>query len=160
MYEEEYIKTRDIDWFGVINGRYIHVASCGGMLPSEVMNKKYLRDLQYEVAMLEDVRNGDGGQIVIMHNDQYLLERFSMYEDSAAAIENYKRSFDTFAMKGFWSFDKEKINNPDDSHYRLISWPTTEVKPLLKSDMRYKKVTENVDFDNPMELESIDWLAL
>lgn len=81
-------------------------------MPSKLNDVSYLRDLQYKVAMLDDIHNEDGSPIAISHNDQYLQQRFSTNENSGEAIENYKKSFDSFARKGFWSFDKENINNP------------------------------------------------
>lgn len=157
---EAYMNTRDIDWFGIVNGRYIHVASCGGLLPLEVNDKSYLRNLQYEVAMLDDIHNEDGSLIAISHNDQYLQQRFSTYENSGEAIESYKKSFDSFARKGFWSFDKENINNTGDSHYRLISWPSVNVKPKLNSKIKFSKDVETLDFDNPETIESVNLLQL
>ena len=29
-YSESYLTNHDIDWFGIVNGVYIHVASAGG----------------------------------------------------------------------------------------------------------------------------------
>ena len=159
-YSEVYVNTRDIDWFGIVNGRYIHVASCGGQLPLEVNDLSYLRDLQYKVAMLDDIHNEDGSPIAISHNDQYLQQRFSTNENSGEAIENYKKSFDSFARKGFWSFDKENINDPDDSHYRLISWPNDNVQPQINSPIRYNKKTDILDFDNPEAIKSVELLHL
>lgn len=159
-YEESYTSTRDIDWFGVINGHYIHVASCRGRLPVEVNDRVYLRDLQYEVAMLDDFQNIDGSAIDISHNDGYLQRRFANYENAGETIESYKKSFDSFARKGFWSFDKENINNPEDSHYRLISWPPDNVSPKLKSAIKFIKESDTVDFDNPGMIESVDMLQL
>ena len=160
QYSEAYMYARDIDWFGIVNGRYIHVASCGGLLPSELNDETYLRDLQYKVAMLDDIHNEDGSPIAISHNDQYLQQRFSTYENSGEAIENYKKSFDSFARKGFWSFDKENINNPNDSHYRLISWPKSNVEPQLNSLIKYNKKTDTLDFDNPETMNSVELLQL
>lgn len=160
QYSEAYVSTRDIDWFGIVNGRYIHVASCGGLLPSEVNDESYLRDLQYEVAMLEDIQNEDGGIIAVSHNDQYLQQRFSTYENSVEAIERYKKSFDSFARKGFWSFDKENVNDLEDSHYRLISWPNGNVQPQLNSPIKYNKKTDTLNFDNPESIESVELLLL
>lgn len=159
-YTEAYMNTHDIDWFGIVNGRYIHVASCGGILPSELNDESYLRDLQYEVAMLDDIHNETGSQIAISHNDQYLQQRFSTYENRSEAIESYKMSFDSFARKGFWSFDKENINDPDDSHYRLISWPNDNVQPQINSPIRYNKKTDILDFDNPEAIKSVELLHL
>lgn len=160
QYTEAYMNARDIDWFGIVNGRYIHVASCGGLLPSEVNDQPYLRDLQYEIAMLDDIHNEDGSLIAISHNDQYLQRRFANYENAGETIESYKKSFDSFARKGFWSFDKENINNPEDSHYRLISWPPDNVSPKLKSAIKFIKESDTVDFDNPGMIESVDMLQL
>lgn len=160
QYTEAYMNTRDIDWFGIVNGRYIHVASCGGLLPSEINDESYLRDLQYEVAMLDDIHNEDGSIVAVSHNDQYLQQRFSAYENRGEAIELYKNSFDSFARKGFWSFDKENINDSEDFHYRLISWPNDNVHPQLNSPIRYNKLTDTLDFDNPESIESVELLLL
>ena len=159
-YSDSYIRTRDIDWFGVVNGHYIHVASCGGSLPAELNDREYLRELQFEVAMLDEFRNEDGSAIAVSHNDQYLQQRFSTYENSGEAIELYKKSFDFFARKGFWSFDKENINNPEDSNYRLISWPNGNVRPQLKSSIRFNKNNETINFDNLETIERVNLLQL
>ena len=159
-YEESYTSTRDIDWFGVINGHYIHVASCCGILPVEVNDRTSLRDLQFEVAMLDDIQNIDGSTITISHNNQYLQRRFGNYENGGETIELYKKSFDSFARKGFWSFDKENINDPEDSNYRLISWPSGNVCPKLKSTIKFINESDSVDFDNPELIESVNMLQL
>lgn len=90
-YEESYTSTRDIDWFGVINGHYIHVASCRGRLPVEVNDRVYLRDLQYEVAMLDDFQNIDGSAIDILHNDGYLQRRFANYENAGETLNRIRK---------------------------------------------------------------------
>lgn len=159
-YSDSYIRTRDIDWFGVVNGHYIHVASCGGSLPAELNDREYLRELQFEVAMLDEFRNEDGSAIAVSHNDQYLQQRFSTYENSGEAKELYKKSFDSFARKGFWSFDKENINNPEDSHYRLISWPNGNVHPQLNVPLRFNKETNTINFDNPETIERVELLNI
>ena len=38
--KENFIQTRDIDWFMKINGIYIHAASAGGELPNFVNDYK------------------------------------------------------------------------------------------------------------------------
>lgn len=160
LYDEDYISTRDIDWFGVVNGRYIHVASFCGKLPIEVMDKEYLRDLQYEVALMPDLVDESGRPISVGHNDQYLEDRFAQDERRADAIEDYKRSFDSFARKGFWSFDKVDLNNPEDSHYRLISWPLDDRTPQFESEIKFNKNTEDFPLDAPEECGSIDFLSI
>lgn len=160
LYDNDYISTRDIDWFGVVNRRYIHVASFCGKLPQEVMDKDYLRLLQYEVAIMPDMVDDAGQPIRVGHNDQYLEQRFSQNVRGAEAIEDYKRSFDSFARKGFWSFDKEDINNPEDSHYRLISWPKDDRTPQFKSKINFNKNTEKYPFDIPEKCGSIDFLSI
>ena len=48
-YNENYMQTHDIDWFCIVNGVYIHLASAGGILPKGFRNRESLRTLQYHV---------------------------------------------------------------------------------------------------------------
>ena len=46
-YSESYLTNHDIDWFGIVNGVYIHVASAGGDIPSQVNDIERLKDIHH-----------------------------------------------------------------------------------------------------------------
>ena len=50
--DNNYIITHDIDWFFIISGKPIHVASAGGDLPKRIKSLKQLREWQRKVGVV------------------------------------------------------------------------------------------------------------
>lgn len=116
-------RTQDIDWFiSDGNNRPIHVASAGGILPSLILNRnitnEYNRECVNQLPYLYNniFINPNLEEIIApyYHADNIMQENY---------MENYLHSFMHFAKKGFFSFDKTKINDPDDTTYHLVAYP-------------------------------------
>ena len=109
-----YVESRDIDWFAIINGKYIHVASAGGHLPKQINNRKKLRDEQAAVHKLPFIYERD--EIIV---NEELLRKEKHIED----MEAYLESFVCMATKGFISFDRTNIVDHTDSMYHIVCYP-------------------------------------
>lgn len=123
-YPDTYIASHDIDWFCVVNGNYIHVASAGGLIPNEVNYVERLRAIQHQVAVLPYIC----GEDEIDYNEQAIANLVNL--DDAGARIQYIASFKEMARKGFVSFDKTNIDDRLDNHYHKVCWPrNTEHSP-------------------------------
>lgn len=115
---EEYMLTRDIDWFCCIEGRYLmHFASNGSILPEFAANIEQLSFAQRTVIRMpfliqdqEELRYNRG------HIEE--LSRLEEYDEI-----RYLSSFELFASKGFYSFDYEWNREGEEGEYRLIVGP-------------------------------------
>ena len=141
IYTESEIHTRDIDWFFAINGIYVHVASAGGDIPNIVNDRSVLRPSQRVAEALDDINTDEE-----VHVNEAFLRRMNVN------LEHYLPSFIRMAKKGFYSFDRTNVDNPEDDHYHLVAWPTHPVSnveniPVINSD--------RLDFDNPEMMSDI-----
>lgn len=116
VYSDEYLYSKDIDWFCVINGYYVHVASAGDLLPAVINDREILRDLQHQVAIAEDIFNDD--EIIV--NDVFLQNRFQGVQNQ---VDSYLESFISMARKGFISIDKTRFGDPEDKNYHIVCRP-------------------------------------
>lgn len=140
-YTESEIHTRDIDWFCAINGVYVHVASAGGDIPRIINDRNVLRPSQRAVEALEDINTDEE-----VHINEAFLRRMNVN------LESYLPSFVRMAKKGFYSFDRTNINDPEEDRYHLVAWPTHPVDnvesiPVVNSEL--------FDFDNPELMNDI-----
>lgn len=119
----------DVDWFAIVDGKYIHALSFGGGIP---WNVDVLGDnvrLLYESYLL---RERPEAESEIIYNNEYIDDRLRpQYErvgndaDQRNAIrERYLRHFTEMAKRGFYSFDRDVT---DIDVYYLIARPS---KPL------------------------------
>lgn len=141
IYTESEIHTRDIDWFCVINGVYVHTASAGGGIPNFINDYGVLRPSQRAAEALEDINTDEEVHI----NEAFLREK-------DVNLQQYLPSFVRMAKKGFYSFDRTNVDNPEDDHYHLVAWPTHPVNnvenmPEINSD--------RLNFDNPEMMDDI-----
>lgn len=134
IYSASEIHTRDIDWFCAINGIYVHVASAGGDIPNFINDRRVLRPSQRAAEALEDINTDEEVHI----NETFLR---GMNVD----LEHYLPSFVYMAKKGFYSFDRTNIDNPNDGHYHLVAWPTHLVSNVENIPVIN---TVGLDFDN------------
>ena len=114
-----YMRTRDIDWFAVINNQPCHFASNGGILPNVMQNRERLVGLQHEVALLKNLPNAE-----IQINRSYVERRFAMNDnrdDFQQMAQDYIRSFVDFAKKGLTSYDRLNPDDPNDNRYIWIA---------------------------------------
>ena len=108
---EEYMLTRDIDWFAKIGPYYMHFASNGSILPVEI-SRNQLEATQNRVAEIPE----EGEQHINERHLGTLLRRGAIGEGFQ---ERYLESFRIFAAKGFYSFDYDRI----EGRYVLVAMP-------------------------------------
>ena len=96
----------DHDWFAVdINDYLIHCASGGGFLPEPVaVSKENLSILKKFFNTLPE----------LLTDEEIPLTSAALSDSS---------SFLYYARRGFYSFDKTDLNNPEDPFYHLIARP-------------------------------------
>lgn len=108
--------TRDIDWFCIVNGIYVHLASAGGILPMSFRDRDTLRTLQHNVAMAPYLFEEED----VVDNEAFLNQRFA---DNRKGRESYVVSFRDMARKGFVSMDRTNLQNPYDNRYHIVCMP-------------------------------------
>lgn len=141
IYTESEIHTRDIDWFCAINGIYVHVASAGGNIPNFINNYSVLRPSQRAAEALVDINTDDE-----IHINEAFLRGMNVN------LEHYLPSFVRMAKKGFYSFDRTNVDNPEDDHYHLVAWPTHSVSNVENIPVVN---TVGLDFYNPEIMNDI-----
>lgn len=117
-YDEQYMRTKDIDWFCIINGYYVHIASAGAVLPDIINDRNKLREMQKAVYRLPDIYNDED----LMNNERVIVE-LQGNKNNPKFREDYLRSFQAMARKGFISLDRTKFEDPDDSYYHVVCMP-------------------------------------
>lgn len=149
-YSVDYMLTRDIDWFCTINGRYVHIASAGGLLPDRINDRDSLREIQYRVSISENIYSLEE----IIYNEQFLSHRFG---DKYEEREKYLITFREMALKGFISLDRTNWNNPYDNTYHVVCRPSQLEKCVLDDH----KFIESWDIeDDIMNLGQMNLLDL
>lgn len=165
------LATKDIDWFCMISGIPVHGASAGGTIWPDLLNDwDKLIASQSFVAALPDITNR------IMINTPCILRKLQeeeriwneypfvdfelVQEDTEIEeptmeerIQTYAESFVTFARKGFFSFDRSDISNPESTLYDLIAFPIFGEFPNF--DFRLPSITSN--HSELLLLKTPDW---
>lgn len=144
-YPDTYLVNHDIDWFCVVDGVYIHVASAGGQLPSQINDDESLREAQYQVEQLPDLYSDED----IEYNENAINNVAGI--NGFKGRQQYLESFTAMARKGFASFDRTNIAKPSDNHYHLVCKPKNmDKKPgnleLLNIDLCTFATLGDVDF--------------
>lgn len=139
--------THDIDWFCVVNGIYLHLASGGGILPLSFRNRDMLRILQHNVAVAPYLFAEED----IVDNEAFLNQRFA---DNPKGRESYVVSFRDMARKGFVSMDRTNLIEPFDNHYHIVSRPRNlDERPLLELEIPVISNDERPELDlQPLRL--------
>lgn len=111
--------THDIDWFFIINGRPVHLASNGSLLPIAI-DKQDLREWQIMISKLPNEYNKEQ----IQYNEENIRviahQLLDNNRDEGFNREHYVASFTIFAQKGFGSYDwNEQLHR-----YLLIAAPS------------------------------------
>lgn len=122
-YDEQYMRSKDIDWFCIINERYVHIASAGAILPDVINDREKLRNLQREVFYLPEIFTNDE----LLYNKNVIQ---TLHNNNAEGQSNYLRSFEKMARKGFISIDRTNYYDPDDQNYHIVCMP----KQLLQHE--------------------------
>lgn len=146
-YSKDYLHSKDIDWFCMVNGRYIHVASAGGSIPDEINDVETLRDLQRNVFLAPDIFNDDD----ILINQNFLENRFGLLNNREIAIANYLESFKYFARKGFVSLDRTNLAECEDNTYHVVCMPRGDVDGLQIENIPHFFANRLQDISQNME---------
>ena len=123
-YPDDYIAAKDIDWFCVINGYYVYVASAGGALPEAINDRDKLRTLQRNVFMAPDKFADEDIDV----NMQFLNARFGNQPNAQQQISNYLVSFKAMARKGFIFFDRTNLSDSQDNAYYVVCEPRNPIQ--------------------------------
>lgn len=162
QYTKDYMQTHDIDYFCIINGVPVHIASEGGRIPDILNNKEILQEQCHWVYGLPDTYNNNeiqtnDNKIEEIINDggyEYLTElELEQSKRHDIAKEMYYSSFIKMAQKGFYSFGKSNPDNPEDPYYHIVARPQSFKRPasllssFLESDYIQKISIPELDFD-------------
>ena len=150
-YFEDYIYSKDIDWFFTLNGVNIHVASAGGMIPDVMNDREKLRSVQKAVFNFRPLYKENQ----IIRNIDFITYKLGIQD--TAQQERYFSSFVEMSMKGFISLDRTNINNPYDNTYHVVCMPP-ELKHFELNCTIYKSY-KSFTFSTKM-LDNIDLLEL
>lgn len=136
-----YTKTHDIDWFYIISGTPIHVASAGGELPLGIKSLKELRmcqrlidELPPEAEVILNKRYVS--QIIQKDYREFEGNLFppkndlnpDMDDTLSLAEKCYYNTFFSMAQRGFYSFDRNiDVDGEDKELYHLVAKPKREV---------------------------------
>lgn len=111
--EDQY--NLDLNWYFIDHYYHpCHVASGGGLLPK---------------IMIENDRNNNNlNRAVLEIQGNYEIERNPkavgiIQQQGVQNIEGYFRDFETMARRGFFSFDKYDLTDPEDKRYFLVAYP-------------------------------------
>lgn len=133
--------TRDIDWFCIVNGIFVHLASAGGILPMSFRNRDTLRTLQHNVAMAPYLFEEED----VVDNEAFLNQRFA---DNRKGRESYVVSFREMARKGFVSMDRTNLQNPYDNRYHIVCMPRNlDERSLQELDVPVISIDERPELD-------------
>ena len=158
--KEEYIRTRDIDWF-VRSGEYnIHATSCRGDLPDIVNDREYI---MFNYKDVDDLPTIYQLEEIAINIDFIKRKIFKNLQDKElyTAIKNYLPWFVNIARKGFVTFDKTNIEDFKDNEYHIVAFPiditnqdTRRLQKIIQIDKNenlYNYITSfvNTISDNP-----------
>lgn len=129
-YDLNYMLTHDIDWFCIINGLYVHVASAGGIIPENLRDRDELRLLQHNVSNAPYLFSENE----IVYNETFLNSHFP----DGKAREDYVRSFRDMARKGFVSMDRTNWTDIESNDYHVVCQPNRTLKPVNPEDGEMK----------------------
>ena len=149
-FAESYLRTRDIDWFFIVNNHYIHVASNGGFIPNFVNDVSRLREEQARVSQLPINQDSD-----FVINSEYVDSRLSrVMENLGNRIKDfinieelhnsYLSSFIEMAKKGFYSYDRALEDN---KKFTLICYPKKQfIVDIKLLEMNKKEIEISEDY--------------
>ena len=125
----DFLATRDIDWFCLVSGIPIQVASAGGIfLPDFVNDRQKMIESQMIVSQLPFLYSEEA----IYVNEELIKRKLreddnSIYKELNISMEDriryYMHSFIPYARKGFFCFDRSLPQDPESTLYDLIAFP-------------------------------------
>lgn len=165
-----YIKTHDIDWFYIISGKPIHVASAGGELPKGITSLKSLHEWQQKVELLSTKpnvvlnrdyigkqviqRDYEGLDITLVPEENDLIKELDNY--NLSMLEKlYYNTFVSMAMRGFYSFDRTFHAENGLEVYHLVAKPKNDdievLKAITQIGIPYVDI-DGINFEKDMSL--------
>ena len=154
----DFLATRDIDWFCLVSGIPIQVASAGGtILPDFVNDRQKMIESQIIVSQLPYLFS----EADIFVNEDLIKRKLRedndfIYEELNISIEDrfryYIHSFVPYARKGFFCFDRSKPEEPESTLYDLIAFPRTNE---FRRNNIHLPSTRNEFF---MGISSLEWI--
>lgn len=142
-YSNEYLACKDIDWFCILNGYNVHIASAGGLIPEEVNDREKLRSLQHSVYNAADIFADED----IINNESFLTRRFG---NDQIRKNLYLESFRAMSRKGFISLDRTKLDDIEDNTYHIVCMPRNPVRIVPIADLP-KLSLDNLRIEEPKE---------
>lgn len=142
------IYTTDIDWFVFdSNNVYIHAASAGSVLP--------------ELIRVNNEQNEQNFLLVSSLEKRYFEREYEINPNiielaqiKEQDLQLYLRDFVAMAQKGFYSFDKTNINNPEDTIYHLVA------KPQGNAKMEKRLFSQNFMIENSLLGQIDSWQSI
>lgn len=174
MIDSLYCQTHDIDWFCIINGKPIHVASNGGELPL-CFNKQMIFTQRQYVLDLPDIEGNEVSVIESKYLNDTISEKYQYWsrireneevaQDFMAIFGEfnsrklYLRSFIQMAKKGFYSFDRIDNHEGDSGFYQMLLRPSFQFRPNDRIPFFIPDVSVREDLflniENPLHLVNL-----
>lgn len=177
MITEEFQRLNDIDWFCILDGVPVHVASAGDLLPmmyADCESAAFLKSILNDVLkqpLLFDYKLNDKylDEHVLNEGYGYLTEDDNpigqdmdedwhsiMTKNEPLSKRLYATSFVEMARRGFYSFDKTEDK---EGEYHLVAYPANGVMDWQFVDAPFVKGA-NLDFTKPDSLVNIRLVEL
>lgn len=167
-FTDRQLKAHDIDWYCSINGNPVHIASMGGLIPSDFREREELRPIALNVLQLPYISEVQLNMEFIQEQTQTGYSYLDNREASAAAEDvfrtfpsfNYRQnlslkekmfaqSFIEKGRKGFYSYARKG----DTNKYVLVATPKTPFD-WRKERMQLKNLQVRVaEGEMPQEIE-------
>ena len=149
-FTERQLKSNDIDWYCLINGNPVHIASMGGLIPSDFRERKELRQIAEFVIQLpyssevdlnidfirEQTQTGysyldKNGVSEIAEEIFGTFPSYNYHQNLLMKEKMFAYSFIEKGRRGFYSYAREG----DTNKYVLVATPKT---PLVWNEERFQ----------------------
>lgn len=109
----------DLDIYIFLPSLKIHIASAGAILPDYIFSLTNNNDIIYDYYKTDNIKN----EYLVNPNLEEIVYQKEYLKNKEFSKEIYLKSFINHASKGFFSFDKTNIQNPDDKQFHLVAYP-------------------------------------
>lgn len=151
-FSKQKLFASSIDWYMLINGRWVQGVSLGGFIPDSVDDSTNLPLLQSLCSSMPDILTPDE----VETNDNLIRQRFlrhteiintinqnleePLFSDNEFVFDNFKNRYTEFfvdaARKGFYSYARYDVDDPQSTDYRLIACPTSDASRQLNENLQ------------------------